>query len=140
LTIALIIDEGNHLIIRRAIGHITLDDIIQAKEETSGHPHFHSGMNVIWDLTQADVDHYSILDVKKLVNLIIQQVAWRGSHYRLAIVAPRDMTFIVSSTFCIICQIENLAIEMRVLRNFRKARVWVLSGENQKIDSRRLTG
>ena len=55
MTIKLFIDAGNNLMIRKAIGRITLDDIKKSNEETPGNPHFHSGMNVIWDLSQADV-------------------------------------------------------------------------------------
>lgn len=140
MTIAMIIDEDNNLIIRRAIGCITLDDIVKAREETPGHPHFHSGMNVIWDLAQADVGHFSTLDLKIVAKLMIKQMDWRGARYKLAIVAPKEMAFIVSSTFCIVCQIENLPVEMQVFRNFRKARIWILSEENQKLETHHLTG
>jgi hypothetical protein len=125
----MVIDADNNLIIRKAIGRITLDDIAKSNEETPGHPHFHPGMNVIWDLTQADVGHFSTLELKTLSHLITEQVPWRGSHYKLAIAAPKEMDFIVSSTFSIIGQIERLPIDVRVFQTFRKAFEWSLSRE-----------
>jgi hypothetical protein len=115
--------------IRKAMGRITLDDIKKSNEETPSHPHFHPGMNVIWDLSQADVGHFSTLELKTLSHLILEQVSWRGSHFKLAIAAPKELDFIVSSTFSIIGQIEGLPIDVRVFQTFRKAFEWSLSRE-----------
>lgn len=115
--------------IRKAMGRITLDDIKKSNEETLGHPHFHPGINVIWDLSQADIGHFSTQDLKVLSKLIIDQVSWRGSHFKLAIAAPKEIDFIVSNTFSIIGQIEGLPIDVRVFHTFRKAFEWSLSHE-----------
>lgn len=129
MSIKMVIDAGNNLIIRKAIGRITLGDVIKSNEETPEHPYFHPGMNVVWDLTQADVSHFTTLDLKALVKMIIDQVSWRGSGYKLAIAAPKEMDFIVSSTFSIIGQIDSIPIDVRVFHTFRKAFDWSLLRE-----------
>ena len=129
MSIKMVIDAGNNLIIRKAIGRITLGDIIKSNEATPKHPHFHPGMNVIWDLTQADVSHFTTLDLKALVKIIIDQVSWRGSGYKLAIAAPKEMDFNVSRQFSVIGQIDSIPIDVRVFHTFRKAFGWSLLRE-----------
>lgn len=140
MTIKLFIDAANNLMIRKAIGHITLDDIKESNEETPVLPHFHSGMNVIWDLTQADVGHFSTKDLTTLAKLICEQVSWRGSHFKVAIAAPKEMDFIVSSTFRIIGQIERLPMDVGVFQSFRKALEWSLSRKHLQHQSLQNSG
>lgn len=117
--------------VRRAIGYITVDEIMATYAKTADHPYFKSGMDVIWDLSQAEVGHFSTQDLKILSQLICsqKQQEWRGARYKVAIAAPKELDFIVSSTFCIIGEIEDLPVTVRVFRTFRKAANWILSAK-----------
>ena len=131
MSINVFIDENKSLMVRKAVGHITVDEIMATYAKTAGHPHFKSGMDVIWDLSQAEVGHLSTQDLRSLSELIRNQDQqnWRGAQFKVAIAAPKELNFIVSSTFCILGEIEDLPITVRVFRTFRKAVSWILSAK-----------
>jgi hypothetical protein len=127
VTITMEIDQIHDLIIRKGIGRITLDEIIGANADTWQYPGFHSGMDVIWDLRRAEVGHFSTEDLVALSRFLSRQLSWRGTHYKLALVATSEIDYIVSNTFSIIGQIEEIPITVQVFRNFKKAVSWELS-------------
>ena len=127
------IDPINDVIVRRAIGKISIDDIIQANDEIWKHPNFHTGMDAIWDLRDAEVGHLSTEDLRKVSRFLSTQIAWRGAHYRLALVTSNEIDYIVSSTFAIIGQIENVPINVQVFRDYDKAVAWGFSDPDQSI-------
>ena len=127
------IDPINNVIIRRAIGKISIDDIIRLKDQPWKHPGFHPSMDTIWDLRRAEVGHLSTKDLQRLAQYLLTQTKWRGTYYRLALVTSNEIDYIVSNTFAIIGQIEELPINVQVFRDYNKAIACGLSDPDQSI-------
>ena len=93
------IDPENNLIIQKIMGRISIDEIIGANNDALKFLGFHPGMHAIWDLRKADIGHFSTNDLTVLSKFLFRQSSWRGTHYKLAVVATKEINFIVSPDF-----------------------------------------
>jgi predicted amino acid dehydrogenase len=84
---------------------------------------FIKGMNAIWDLTQADVSNISTHDIMDLIKHIQKGFDKRGTDFKVAIVAPGDLSYGVSKIFE--GHGTELPVSIRVMRNRKEADVWI---------------
>jgi len=127
MTISSKIDPEHNIIIRTASGELSADDIRNAFNATLEHTDFRKEMNVIWDLEHADLSKIAADDLIKIVELISKASNQRGSDYKIAIVASKDLTFGLSRMF------EGYGVELptsiMVYRDLESAYHWINSQE-----------
>ena len=74
-------------------------EINEEFDKTLAYPDFKKNMNVIWDMTKANVRAASTDEVLDIVAHIGDNIANRGAGYKIAIVASSEMSFIMSKMF-----------------------------------------
>ncbi|OIO68223.1 MAG: hypothetical protein AUJ57_10350 [Zetaproteobacteria bacterium CG1_02_53_45] len=118
-------EPENHMILRTATGALHAADMIEAMVQTLYQPPFRISMHAIWDITDADVSHLEREDLLTLVEHIRNYTDKRGSGYKIAIAAERDISFGIARMFAILC--DELPICIAVFRNMELARNWISS-------------
>jgi hypothetical protein len=110
-------------ITRRVSGKLSVADIKTAMQDIQHHPEFKKGMHAIWDLSQADVRDISSHDIKDLIREIQKAIDLRGSDFKIAIIAPEDLSYGLSKVF------EGYGMELpifiRVMRSHDEANAWI---------------
>ena len=117
------IDIEANTILRSVIGELTKDAVTQAFSESLMHPDFSENMNVIWDMTKADLNALSADHLIGIVDHISTHIKSRGSDYKIAIVAPKDINFGISRMFK--SYGGELPISINILRNIDEAFNWI---------------
>jgi hypothetical protein len=119
-----------NLIIHRISGEFGVQEFRTTTSEELGHPEFRPGMDALWDFTQADISKVTSDDVRTMVQRMQQVSRQRGSGYRIAIVAPDDLTFGLSRMYE--AQSAGLDREIRVFRDEKEALAWLAEPRQQK--------
>ena len=107
-------------------GGVRIDDYVTCIHE------FYTGgavtRNALWDLTEADVEHLTSQDVRKLARAPegISRVRAGG---KTAIVAPTDLSFGLARMYEFSVDLEDAGIELRVFRSRAEALEWLGAGE-----------
>ena len=120
------IDSKAGVVVRRVIGMLSLDDVKESLKALYEHPGFRAGMNAIWDFREGDAAQLTADEIKEIVNYVAQQTERRGSGYRVAIVAPRDVNFGISRMFQTYGR--DLPFELKVCRKAEEALRWINEG------------
>ncbi|PJA31395.1 MAG: hypothetical protein CO187_09640 [Zetaproteobacteria bacterium CG_4_9_14_3_um_filter_53_7] len=119
------VDREKHTILRTASGILQTTDIIETIQQTLSLPSFVTGMHAIWDITNADVSHLERGDMLVVVDYIQSNTDKRGSGYKIAIAADRDISFGIARMFAILC--DGLPFSIAVFRSMELARNWISS-------------
>jgi hypothetical protein len=117
------VNTETNTITRTVLGKLNTADIKMVTNDTLFHPDFIKGMNAIWDLTQADVSNISTHDIMDLIKHIQKGFDKRGTDFKVAIVAPGDLSYGVSKIFE--GHGTELPVSIRVMRNRKEADVWI---------------
>jgi len=93
------LDPGRNLIIQKVTGELSLYNFIAAFKTATSHPDFTSGMNVLWDLTDASLAQVEIQDMHRMIEFIQFHIEKRGTGFKLAIVAHGKLEFGLSRMY-----------------------------------------
>ena len=117
------IDKDSKTIFVKAVGEITVNDLIEIEKKIINNPHFESGLNTLADFTRAkpadNVNYQSITISRDFVSSI-QHI--RGQ-CKWAFIAPNDPAYGVSTMFSTLS--TGLRIEFEVFRTKREAKKWL---------------
>jgi len=123
MTISSKIDPAHNIIVRTAMGELSADDVKNAFDATLVHTDFRKEMDVIWNLEHADLSKLTKDDFMNVVKLLSEGSDQRGFNYKIAIVAPNDLTFGMSRMF------EGYGAELpasiKVYRDIDSAYHWI---------------
>ena len=117
------IDGKADVVVRRVIGKLSLDDVKDSFKALYEHPGFRVGMSAVWDFREGDAAKLTGDGIKEIVSYVAQQTAKRGSGYRVAIVAPRDVDFGTSRMFQTYG--HDLPFELKICRKVEDAFRWI---------------
>lgn len=87
------IDPELNVIIRIVTGEVAVSDVISAFDESLTRAEFKKDMNVIWNLNDAEVSDWKEEKYLEIIKLIGKNTTLRGSNYKIAIVAQKNLTF-----------------------------------------------
>ena len=127
MTIKSEIDNSLNTIIRTVTGEMRAAEIYSEFDKSLTHPDFRKNMNVVWDMTNADVRAASTNEVLDVVAHIGNNIANRGESYKIAIVASTEMSFVMSKMFETYG--EQLPVSIHVFNALEDALTWI--GEEQ---------
>ena len=104
-----------HTIIRTVSGCFKPADVQRAITDSLQNPAFEKGMNVIWELSNADLSQINDNEILEVIDFIRNSADVRGSHYKIAIVASGDLAYGISRMF------EGLGSELPVAINVHRS-------------------
>lgn len=87
------IDPELNVIVRIVTGEVAVSDVISAFDESLTRAEFKKDMNVIWNLNDAEVSDWKEEKYLEIIKLIGKNTTLRGSNYKIAIVAQKNLTF-----------------------------------------------
>lgn len=119
------LDPERNLIIQTVTGRLTLQDFIAAFKSALSHPDFTSGMNVLWDLTNASLADTEVNDMHQMINFIHYHISRRGTGFKLAIVAPGKLEFGLARMYEVYGEV--LPFSKRAFYRMQEALEWVTS-------------
>jgi hypothetical protein len=117
------IDVERNLIIRKVTGKFVIDDLKAAYAYTFDHPDYTPSMPALWDLLDADIADVSSEVLREVVKLVQTVSEDRGSGYKVAFVAPDDISYGITSMFK--AYGDNLSFRMSIFRNMDEATSWL---------------
>lgn len=122
MPLELILDPARQLAIGTARGPLTPADLRAAFLSMIDHPDFKPGMNFLLDVTDGLDRSFTRQELEAHIEFVLAYQPRRGIHYRVAIVAPRDLDFGMFRVY------EGLAVqvpfEIEVFRERAPAEVW----------------
>jgi len=89
--------------------------------------------NVLWDLTEADVEHLGPEDIRKLARAP-EGVTRDRDGGKTAIVAPPDLSFGRARIYEFTANLEDVGIELRVFRSRADALQWLASDKQASTE------
>lgn len=117
-----VLPEKNTLL-RTASGKLDIDAIIKAYDNAPSVEGYTKGMHIIWDLSNADVNHIQRDDIIRLVEYIRNHPLVHSAECKLAIVANSNLAFGLSKMF------EGygtgLPLFIHVFKNLDDANTWI---------------
>ncbi len=119
------IDSENNLIVRTILGELTMSDILDAINDSLADEEFSKDMHVIWNFNDADVSNQTTDDILEIIGHIKNSMDKRGSHYKIALVAPEDLSFGISRIFA--GYGSELPLSIGVHRTIDDAYKWIKS-------------
>lgn len=122
------INPAVNTIVRTVKGGLTTDDVKQAFTESLSHPDFKINMDVIWDFSQADLSQSSAEKIMEVVDFIRENIDVRGGSYKIALVAPIDLSFGISRM--VETYGSELPVSIHALRTMDEACKWI-SNDNE---------
>jgi hypothetical protein len=117
------VNTETNTITRTVLGKLNIADIKRVMYDIQFHPDFQKGMHAIWDLSQADVSDISTHDIIDLIKHIEKTIDRRGTDFKVAIVAPGDLSYGVSKIFE--GHGTELPVFIRVMRDRKEADAWI---------------
>ena len=126
MPVEITVDSKAGVVVRRVIGKLSFDDVRDSFKSLYEHPGFCVSMSAVWDLREGDAAQLTGDGIKEIVNYVAQQTERRGSGYRVAIVAPRDVDFGTSRMFQTYGQ--DLPFELKVCRKLEEVFRWINEG------------
>ncbi len=117
------IDVERDLIIRKVTGRFLIDDLEAAYAYTFEHPDYKPSMNALWDLLEADIAEVTSEELTQVVQLVQSVADHRGSDYKVAFVAPDEVSYGITRMFE--AYANNLEFQMFSFRNMDDASSWL---------------
>ncbi len=125
------IEPSFGLLIEKFEGKMGWNDVWEGMLRSTKDPEFRPGMNVVADLTTADLD----LRIEKARELAIATSTAPSMKYgRVAVVAPGTLQFGLARMFGILSENSDIFAEYNVFSDFSKARTWL--GLRQDVELR----
>ena len=117
------IDLENNLIVRTISGELTLPDILAAFNDSLTDEDFSKDMNVIWNFNDADISVGTTDEILEIIDYIKNSMDKRGSDYKIALVAPEELSFGLSRMFA--SYGSELPLSIGVHRSIDDAYGWI---------------
>ncbi len=116
------IEPSFGLLIEKFEGKMGWEDVWEGMLRSTKDPEFQPGMNVVADLTAADLnlDHE---DARRLVNAT--SIVPTMKYGRIAVVAPGMLQFGLARMFGMLSENFDIFVEYSVFSEFSKARTWL---------------
>lgn len=118
------IDPELNVIVRIVTGKVDVSDITNAFYGSLTRAEFKKDMHVIWNLNDTDASDWGEEKFIGTIKLVRKNTKRRGSHYKIAIVAQKSLTFGIAR------MLESYAYELpqsiRVLKSMDDAYDWIV--------------
>lgn len=121
------IDQSRNLIVQTVTGDFTLQQFIKTFKKTINHPDFKSGMNVLWDFSDASLASTETDDIHQMIQFIRFHIDKRGTNFKLAIVARGKLEFGLSRMYQAYGEI--LPFDKKVFYDLQQAVNWINSSK-----------
>lgn len=122
------IDPNTGVIVHRATEQLSMPDLLNALDRIGKHPLYQPGANALWNLSDVTLANAESRDLRELAGKVRQIIEGRGTGYKVAIVAPRDVDYGVARMYE--AYASELPVDLRVLRNSEDAWEW-LTGRSE---------
>ncbi len=116
------INSELHLLEHCCLGTVQVQDIINAFDAAIEMPGFERSMSVLWDLRDAKIDAKPD-EMQALVTHVGLKREYRGTGYRLAVVAGDAMLIMLADIFKALS--SPLSFQVRIFRDIDEARSWI---------------
>ena len=116
------IEPSFGLLIDKFEGKTGWNDVLEGILRSTKDPEFQPGMNVMADLTAADLD-FGYEEARRLTHEI--SVVPTLKYGRIAVVAPRSLQFGIARMFGVLLEDFDILAEYRVFSDFSEARTWL---------------
>ena len=114
----------NGITLREMTGNIILEELLEALKTIPDHPDFQKSMLALWDLRNASLSKLSTNNLYKLRDFISINAGRRGSNFKVAYVASRDLEYGISRMLGFVLQ-ANPSCSRRTFRSMAEAIEWV---------------
>ncbi|MFK5913156.1 MAG: hypothetical protein QM484_02180 [Woeseiaceae bacterium] len=119
------IDESINTIIRTVSGKLSLIAIQDAFNSSLSMEEFKKDMHVIWDLREADATDLVTVDIPSIVNFMSINRDTRGTDYKIALVALKELVLGLSILFD--SHKTDLPITIKAFTDMDDAFKWIKS-------------
>lgn len=117
------LDPSLNLITQTVTGNLILHDFIKAFHTAMSHPDFKTGMNVLWDLTDASLVLTETMDLHQMIKFIQFNQDKRGENFKLAMVVNSKLDYGISKMYEAFG--EKLPFSKKVFYDIREAKNWL---------------
>lgn len=125
MSLQTIVDTRIQLVVHKARGQFSPEDVRHQLMTTLKHPAFSPAMNVLWDFTQTGHVSLSTEELQMIARYTEEHVAMRGGSFKLALVAEGDLIFGLSRMY--MAMMGDTPIKINVLRSVEAALNWLNS-------------
>ena len=122
------IDADSNLVIAKATGEFSLEDLIIHMNEVNADPTFKKGMNSIADLSEVTFK-INMQTMSRLLDYVRTMEKVRGA-CKWAVVTPRDLFFGLVRMFSFMSR--DTAIETQAFRTLEEAMEWIGAEPDEK--------
>lgn len=126
------IDLDAGLVIHDVTGPVSLLEVVSGFDSAAGDPRFRSGMNVLWDFSEARVTGVGTADMKLLIGAIGERLGVDDNH-KVAIAASGDFVYGLARMYE--AYASRLPIRLKVFRSAADALDWLTEDEPDLPDS-----
>ena len=114
----------NGVTFREMTENVVVQELLEALKTILDHPDFKKGMPTLWDMRNASFTELSKNDLYKLRDFICCNAERRGSNFKVAYVASRDLEYGVSRMLESVLQ-ANPSCSRKTFRSMDDAVEWV---------------
>ena len=111
----------------RELTVFTVEGVVRADDVATAVETFYRNsvtLNVLWDLSGADVSRIEGSDIEKIVHMSVPHGETRVGG-KTAVVATEDLTFGLSRVYEMLKEIEQLPFQTSVFRSLDEANAWL---------------
>jgi hypothetical protein len=125
------IDPNSGVIVHAVSGDVSFDEILRALDRIVDHPLYQPGSAALWDFSGAAADKLDTKGLRNLVGRVRERLGNRGTGYKVALVAPRDLDYGLARMYQ--AYASELPIALSVFRSSGEAWDWL--SEDTKLPS-----
>jgi hypothetical protein len=114
-------------------GEMFLDTYRKALAALVQEKQFHTNMDTIWDLRNADLSGMSSNNIREGVTMASQSAEWRGTHWKTAVIVGDDLSFGLARMSEMLA--NGAPYRMGIFRTLEQAEKWIKDGpdEGEKV-------
>jgi hypothetical protein len=126
MTVTIIVDKKDAVMIHKVTGEITFEEIKSSYKAVLSHPDFQENIRVIWDLRDADASEIDRQDVIRLARYFETQLKNRAE-FKVAVIVSRDVEFGLSRMYQVAA--ADLPAKIGIFINLEDAKKWVTGSD-----------
>lgn len=124
MTLKIEISEHENLIVMRALGITTAEQLAAEYARLFADPRFRINMNVMWDLSELKLYTIPISEIRRLPKLLNPFSSRRGENYKVALVTSRVTDFQLLRIYIALLRLIG-SFRLRVFSCPDEARAWL---------------
>ena len=124
------INSESGLVTLTATGRLDLNVMRMAIDEMIRDPDFRPGIDIIWDLRNADASSATVLEMRQLAEFVNVRQKERGEHYKVAVVVKRELDYGIAKIYVAIA--DRLPLQFKVFRSIDDAHQWIKASSDDE--------